>query len=123
MRIVDVATVDSPMFAASLEFSCLLAQQLLRQLDPPRRAMILMALLGLILLGITLVACVMIGARWARRLGRHRRRLDSLPPSADAHARWRQQLARNLSGMRSDEDAPTDETVIVNKKTDETRSE
>lgn len=47
------------------------AEPVLQLLDPPRRAAVLMAILGLVLLGIVLVACVMIGGRWVRRLARH----------------------------------------------------
>lgn len=47
------------------------AEPLLERLDPPRRAAVLMAILGLVLLGLALVACVMIGARWVRHLARH----------------------------------------------------
>lgn len=60
----------------------LLAQQavepLLERLDPPRRAMVLMAILGLILLGLAMAACVMLGARWVRHLARHRRQRSEL---------------------------------------------
>lgn len=56
--------------------SLLLAQQetesVLERLDPPRRAAVLMALLALVLTGLVLVTCVMIGARWVRRMARHR---------------------------------------------------
>lgn len=41
------------------------------RLDPVTRTVVLMALLGLVLLGITLIACVMIGGRWVRRLAQH----------------------------------------------------
>ncbi len=43
----------------------------LEQLDPPRRAAVVMAILALVLTGMALVACVMIGGRWVRRLARH----------------------------------------------------
>jgi hypothetical protein len=42
---------------------------LLERLDPSTRAKLLMALLALILLGITLLAVVCIGARYVRRMG------------------------------------------------------
>lgn len=47
------------------------AQPLIKLLDPPRRAVVLMTILGLVLLGLTLVACVMIGGRWVRRIAKH----------------------------------------------------
>jgi hypothetical protein len=52
-----------------------LAQQkdpVLEQLDPPRRAAVVMALLALVLTGLFLVLTVMLGAHWVRRLARHR---------------------------------------------------
>lgn len=48
------------------------AKPALEQLDPPERAAVLMALLGLVLLGITLVVCTMLAGRWIRRYARHR---------------------------------------------------
>ena len=44
----------------------------LQRLDPLRRAAVVMAILALVLTGIALVACVMIGGRWVRRLAAHR---------------------------------------------------
>ncbi|MEM8864658.1 MAG: hypothetical protein AAGF31_03835 [Planctomycetota bacterium] len=43
------------------------------RLDPPTRTAVMMALLGLVLLGLLLVACIMVGGRWLRRLARQRR--------------------------------------------------
>jgi hypothetical protein len=48
------------------------AEPPLERLPPTERATVLMALLGLVLVGLFLVACVMIGAHWVRRLARHR---------------------------------------------------
>ncbi|MEX2093933.1 MAG: hypothetical protein WD971_14700 [Pirellulales bacterium] len=47
------------------------AEPLLERLDPPRRAAVVMAILALVLTGLALVACVMIGGRWVRHLARH----------------------------------------------------
>lgn len=44
----------------------------LERLDPPRRAAVVMALLGLTLIGLFLVTFVMVGGHWVRRLARHR---------------------------------------------------
>src|SRR3972149_4205649 len=59
----------------------LFAQQevepLLEQLDPPHRAMVLMAILGLVLLGVLMVACAMLGARWVRREARQRQKRNA----------------------------------------------
>ena len=42
------------------------------RLDPVRRAKLLMALLALLLVGMALMALVMVGARYVRRLARNR---------------------------------------------------
>ena len=44
----------------------------IEQLDPPRRAAVIMALLALVLIGLFLVTFVMVGAHWVRRLARHK---------------------------------------------------
>lgn len=44
----------------------------IERLDPPRRAAVVMALLALVLTGLLLVACAMLGAHWVRRMARHR---------------------------------------------------
>jgi hypothetical protein len=44
----------------------------IERLDPPRRAAVIMALLGLTLVGLFLIAFVMVGGHWVRRLARHR---------------------------------------------------
>src|SRR3954447_11277406 len=44
----------------------------LEQLDPPRRAAVVMALLGLTLVGLFLITTVLVGGHWVRRLARHR---------------------------------------------------
>lgn len=41
----------------------------IEELDPPVKAALLMALLGIILLGFFMVLVIMLGARWVRRLG------------------------------------------------------
>jgi hypothetical protein len=43
----------------------------LERLDPPRRAAVVMALLALVLTGLMLVMCAMLGGHWVRRLARH----------------------------------------------------
>lgn len=52
------------------------------QLHPEDRAKLLMGLLGLILIGLMLIAMVILGARWVRRLTRQNR---EHPPLED---RW-----------------------------------
>jgi hypothetical protein len=48
------------------------ASSVLERLDPPKRAAVVMALLGLVLTGLVLVTCVMLGSHWVRQLARHR---------------------------------------------------
>jgi hypothetical protein len=48
------------------------ARPMLERLDPPHRAMVIMAILGLVLTGLMLVAGAMIGARWVRRMARQK---------------------------------------------------
>ena len=56
----------------------LLAQQA-KEMSPPTRAIVLMALLGIALVGLMLVVMVLLGGHWVRRLGNHRRG-PSVPP-------------------------------------------
>jgi hypothetical protein len=46
------------------------SEPLIERLDPPRRAAVVMAILGLVLTGLVLVTGVMIGGRWVRHLAR-----------------------------------------------------
>jgi hypothetical protein len=55
----------------------------IERLDPPTRAMVLMALIGLVLVGLALILLTMIGARWVRRLGRERRAPRDWPKLRD----------------------------------------
>ena len=58
-------------FLGVLMFAQQAAERVLERLDPPRRAAVVMALLGLVLTGLLLVTIVMLGANWVRRLARH----------------------------------------------------
>ena len=53
--------------------------QPLERLPPPTRAAILMALLGILLLGLFLVVVILLGGNWVRKWGKHRRG-PSVPP-------------------------------------------
>jgi hypothetical protein len=53
--------------------------QPLEKLPPPTRAALLMTLLGILLLGLFLVAAILLGGNWVRKLGKHRRG-PSVPP-------------------------------------------
>jgi hypothetical protein len=85
----------------------------LERLDPPTRARVLMALLALILLGVTLVACAMIGGRWVRRLARHKPRRA---------ARHRHPFGGSTLRPSMDPTAgPMGDTLVAEHRTDETR--
>jgi hypothetical protein len=69
-----------------------------KQLPPTTKAVALMALLGIALLGLLLIVFILLGGHWVRRIGSYRRGPsvppdlvlkshppDSEPPRADAH--------------------------------------
>jgi hypothetical protein len=75
-----------------------------------------MALLGLVLLGITLVVLTMIGARWVRRLARSRPH-----KTAESSARVCRQAKRHAAAGRPQ--TATGETAIHDRRSDETISD
>lgn len=90
------------------------AEPVLEQLDPPRRAAVVMALLALVLTGVALVACVMIGARWVRRLAAHNVRPTPTGKSPGRQP-WRDVLRKVLPDAKSSDtiiDTPSDETRV-----------
>lgn len=50
-----------------------------KQMPPTTKAVVLMALLGIALLGLLLVVFILLGGHWVRRIGSHRRG-PSVPP-------------------------------------------
>jgi hypothetical protein len=103
------------------QFSQLLAAQtskpVLEQLDPPRRAAVLMALLGLVLLGMLLVVCVMIGGHWVRRMARHRP--GAAPHRAARSAEEDRRLRAALASVLPD--VKTDDTLHLGKGAGDTK--
>jgi hypothetical protein len=98
----------------------LLAQQkdpVLEQLDPPRRAAVIMALLALVLTGLFLVVGVMLGAHWVRRLARHKpsHRRSSLNDAALQNEHLRDALASVLPEVK------TNDTVQLGNSPGETK--
>jgi len=59
-------------FGRAAVFAATSIDPVLERLDPPRRAAVVMALLGLTLVGLFLVATILVGGHWVRRLARHR---------------------------------------------------
>ena len=90
-----------------------LAEPLLERLDPPRRAAVVMALLAISILGLFLVAFIMLGGHWARRLA-SRRHGPSHQTKNIENERLRSALEPILPVDNSSE------TIIVNKRSDDT---
>jgi hypothetical protein len=93
-------------------------EPVLERLDPPRRAAIVMALLGLTLIGLFLIVLAMVGGHWARRLARHRpgqagKRAASMPSDAE--------LRFPLESILPE--AKTDDTIQFGKRSSETMSD
>ncbi len=101
----------------------LLAQQsaepVLEQLDPPRRAAVIMALLALVLTGMLLVAIAMLGANWARRLARHRP--GQRQSTVDAEAARNRRLRESLHPVLPDE--KSEDTIHMGGSTKETKAD
>lgn len=106
----------------------LLAQRapdlLLERLDPPRRAAVVMALLALVLVGLLIVACVMIGARWVRNAARHQPPRARFSKGTDlARSESPDNSSnRNSLGVNSAEMESCD-TVLVNRKSTDTKAD
>jgi hypothetical protein len=60
--------VNLPALIAGCESVFLAERSLLEQLDPSRRAAVVMALIGLCLLGVLMVVLTMLAGRWVRGL-------------------------------------------------------
>jgi hypothetical protein len=107
--------------AAVATVSFLLAAQqkepVLERLDPPRRVAVVMALLALVLTGLVLVTCAMIGARWVRRMARHKpgRRRAPVAAMAAENQRLREALDSVLP------EAKTDDTMHLGRSPGETK--
>jgi hypothetical protein len=83
----------------------------LERLDPPRRAAVVMALLALVLTGLVLITCAMLGAHWVRRLARHKpgdRRTDPTTTDAIMNRRLRASLENILPGYKAGDTIHTD---------------
>ena len=87
----------------------------IERLDPPRRAAVLMALLGLTLVGLFLITFIMVGAHWVRRLARHRpgdRRIGGNGAASPAVPGPSQPMP----------DLKSDDTVLLDTSSRETRT-
>ena len=90
----------------------------LERLDPPRRAAVVMALLGLVLTGLVLITCVMLGSHWVRRLARHRPH-DHSPASEAKAAAESGRLRKSLESILPD--VKTGDTVQIDVSSKETK--
>ncbi|HVT29411.1 MAG TPA: hypothetical protein VHE81_15455 [Lacipirellulaceae bacterium] len=90
----------------------------LERLDPPRRAAVIMALLGLTLVGVFLITFIMIGGHWVRRLARQRPgNRQSATAAAVAAQRLRDALETVLPERK------TSDTVLLNSPSKDTKVE
>jgi hypothetical protein len=92
------------------------AKPVLERLDPPRRAAVVMALLGLVMTGLLLVVCAMLGGHWVRRLARHKPRQGKSKSDNIAENR---QLRESLEAILPE--AKSSETIHVNRSASDTR--
>ena len=90
----------------------------LERIDPPRRAAIIMALLGLTLVGLFLIILAMVGGHWARRLARQR---PIASARRDGTSSGDNLLRQSLSSILPE--AKTDDTVQYGKSSPDTKIE
>ena len=97
-----------------------LAQQGARKLPPPQQAMVLMALLGILLVGMFLIVAVLLGGHWVRRLGKHQRG-PAVPPDRaplvknPLHAR---EVPEPVADGETMGDAKGGDTTVERRKTE-----
>ena len=89
----------------------------IERLDPPRRAAVIMALLGLTLVGLFLITFVMVGGHWVRRLARQRPGQRRPGPTAVTEDRLRAALQGILPDMKSSD------TMLLDSSSKETKVE
>jgi hypothetical protein len=88
----------------------------IERLDPPTRAAVIMTIFGLVLVGLTLVVGIMIGAHWVRRMARQRPR--GLHPTTSAKPVGQRPLPSPADSLP---DARTDATLKIDAGTKETK--
>ena len=118
MKTVLLESFSPLNWSASAVFAAETTSPVLERLDPPRRAVVVMALLGLVLTGLVLITCVMLGAHWVRRLARHKPN-DLLPAIESRGAAERDRLRRSLEPILPD--VKTGDTVQIDGSTKETK--
>jgi hypothetical protein len=98
-------------------FAARAGDDVLNRLDPPRRAAVVMALLGLTLIGLFLVAFVMVGGHWVRRLARHKPGQRTFGKPIASEASLREALEGILPELKSSD------TVLLDSSSKETRAD
>lgn len=92
------------------------AEPVFERLDPPRRAAVVMALLGLALVGLFLITFVMVGGHWVRRLARHRPAPEATAKNAFADRQPQDTLANVAPDVKTAEtvffDTPSKDTKV-----------
>lgn len=89
----------------------------IERLDPPRRAAVVMALLGLTLVGLFLITFVMVGGHWVRKLARHRPGRRRFTKSEMTEGRLREALQNILPEVKSND------TVLLDSSSKDTKVE
>jgi hypothetical protein len=85
------------------------------RLDAPTRAAVVMALLGLTLVGLFLITFVMIGGHWVRKLARHRPGRRRFGKSVETEGQRRDALQNILPEMKSSD------TVLLDSSSKDTK--
>ena len=92
-------------------------EAVLERLDPPRRAAVVMALLGLTLLGLFLIIFVMVGGHWVRKLARHRPGTRRLRKNTVSEGALREAIQNVLPELKSSD------TVLLDTSSKDTKVE
>ena len=85
------------------------------RLDAPTRAAVIMALLGLTLVGLFLITFVMVGGHWVRKLARHRPGRQRFGKSAETEDQLPAALQNILPEMKSSD------TVLLDSSSKDTK--
>jgi hypothetical protein len=90
------------------------AEPVIEQLDPERRAAVVMALLAIVILGLFLVTTALLGGSWVRRQARHSRGPTQHATRSDN--KWARKAIEPILPEPSGEG----ETTVVRRKSDDT---
>jgi hypothetical protein len=94
------------------------AEPVLERLDAPKRAFVIMAIIFIAVIGLLLVMCTMLGARWVRGIARQR------PRPTRHESGTRSSRAMNDLDAHTDSTSPRagpDETIHIDRQMDDTK--